>query len=645
MSIGDLDGDGAPDLAVANQGDDVSVLLGAGDGTFAPQQRFAAGTSRRPCRSGTSTATAPRTSPSPTGQATTSRCCWAWATGPSPPSSASPRGTRRGPCRSGTSTATAPRTSPSPTRSDDVSVLLGAGDGTFAPEQRFAAGDAPRSVSIGDLDGDGAPDLAVANAFSDDVSVLLGAGDGTFAAEQRFGAGDSPRSVSIGDLDGDGAPDLAVANTGFSRRGATSRCCWARATGPSPPSSASPRGTSRGPCRSGTSTATAPRTSPSPTEATTSRCCWAWRRDLRRRAALRRGGRAGVRVDRDLDGDGAPDLAVANAGSDDVSVLLNQRGAARSGLLAGREPGERLERFARVRPGPVRPARAGVATLTLRDLADAAAVGPRNLNARGQRAGSLTLDGAERPAIIDAGGRVTPIEIPAATAGQALAINDAGQAAGWYETESGEVRAFRADPGEPALDLGALGGGLTVALAINEAGDVAGYALDAEGREHAFLFSDGGGLRRLGNLGGGMARGLGVSDRDDGMVVGAAENALGDLLAFAWTEPSGVVDLNTVLPEDAELTLTVAEGFDGEGGVIARADDGLTERAVRLELEVLPPRTPGDLDGDGAVGAADLRRMIAAFGTPEASADLDGDGVVTAADVSTLVANWGAARE
>ena len=477
---------------------------------------------------------------------------------------------------------------------DDVSVLLGAGDGTFAPEQRFGTGNGPASVSIGDLDGDGAPDLAVANAFSDDVSVLLGAGDGTFAAEQRFGAGDRPESVSIGDLDGDGAPDLAVANE-FSD-------------------------------------------------------------DVSVLLGLGKGTfapeqRFGVGGDPfsvsigDLDGDGDSDLAVANFSSGDVSVLLNQRGAARSGLLAGRDPGERLERSIRVRPGPVRPARAGVATLTLRDLADAAAVGPRNLNARGQRAGSLTLDGAERPAIIDAGGRVTPIEIPAATAGQALAINDAGQAAGWYETESGEVRAFRADPGEPALDLGALGGGLTVALAINEAGDVAGYALDAEGREHAFLFSDGGGLRRLGNLGGGMARGLGVSDRDDGMVVGAAENALGDLLAFAWTEPSGVVDLNTVLPEDSELTLTVAEGFDAEGGVIARADDGLTERAVRLELEVLPPRTPGDLDGDGVVGAADLRRMIAAFGTPEASADLDGDGVVTAADVSTLVANWGAARE
>ena len=44
VAIGDLDGDGAPDLAVANfLSGDVSVLLGVGDGTFAAQQRFAAG--------------------------------------------------------------------------------------------------------------------------------------------------------------------------------------------------------------------------------------------------------------------------------------------------------------------------------------------------------------------------------------------------------------------------------------------------------------------------------------------------------------------------------------------------------------------------------------------------------------------------
>ncbi len=47
VAIGDLDGVNGPDLAVANQfsGDDVSVLLNQGDGTFAAAVVYAAGDS------------------------------------------------------------------------------------------------------------------------------------------------------------------------------------------------------------------------------------------------------------------------------------------------------------------------------------------------------------------------------------------------------------------------------------------------------------------------------------------------------------------------------------------------------------------------------------------------------------------------
>src|SRR5437773_8612290 len=44
VAMGDFNGDGRPDLAVLNRvSQDVSVLLGNGDGTFGAQTRFAAG--------------------------------------------------------------------------------------------------------------------------------------------------------------------------------------------------------------------------------------------------------------------------------------------------------------------------------------------------------------------------------------------------------------------------------------------------------------------------------------------------------------------------------------------------------------------------------------------------------------------------
>src|SRR5260370_14391454 len=49
VAVGDFNGDGKPDLAVANQGNfaasngSISVLLGNGDGTFQPAVNYAAG--------------------------------------------------------------------------------------------------------------------------------------------------------------------------------------------------------------------------------------------------------------------------------------------------------------------------------------------------------------------------------------------------------------------------------------------------------------------------------------------------------------------------------------------------------------------------------------------------------------------------
>ena len=106
--------------------------------------------------------------------------------------------------------------------SNNVSVLLntsapGTATPSFSAKQDFVTSEAPLSLSWADLNGGGQLDLVVANLNASTVSILLnttdlGAPKASFAAKQDFATGASPRSISIGDLNGDGKLDLAVAN-------------------------------------------------------------------------------------------------------------------------------------------------------------------------------------------------------------------------------------------------------------------------------------------------------------------------------------------------------------------------------------------------------------------------------------------------
>jgi hypothetical protein len=107
-------------------------------------------------------------------------------------------------------------------RSNTISVFLNTTVQTdtilsFSTKADFSTGERPMSVSIGDLNGDGRPDLAVGNHGSNTVSVLLnttslGAITPSFLTKTDFITGTNPQSVCVVDLDGDGRPDLAVAN-------------------------------------------------------------------------------------------------------------------------------------------------------------------------------------------------------------------------------------------------------------------------------------------------------------------------------------------------------------------------------------------------------------------------------------------------
>jgi hypothetical protein len=105
--------------------------------------------------------------------------------------------------------------------SGSASVLLGNGDGTFqSPLSYGSGGTYSYSLAVADVNGDGKPDLIVANECADNncssngsVSVLLGNGDGTFQTAVPYGSGGLyPLSVAVGDVNGDGKPDLIVAN-------------------------------------------------------------------------------------------------------------------------------------------------------------------------------------------------------------------------------------------------------------------------------------------------------------------------------------------------------------------------------------------------------------------------------------------------
>ena len=102
-----------------------------------------------------------------------------------------------------------------------LGVLLGKGDGTFKPVVTFASGGYGASaVAVADVNGDGVPDVLVANTCvsssncaNGTVSVLLGKGNGTFKSPVTYSSGGQAAvSIAVADVNGDGKLDLLVAN-------------------------------------------------------------------------------------------------------------------------------------------------------------------------------------------------------------------------------------------------------------------------------------------------------------------------------------------------------------------------------------------------------------------------------------------------
>jgi hypothetical protein len=225
VAIGDLNGDGIPDLAVTNYGDNtVSILYGQSGGGFV------AGTT--PLATCTNPYGVAIGDTRHSGQNDIAVTCFhtgqmevflnnnmmpfqpppaqatfqspeIFTTGSNPTSLVMGDFNRDGNLDIITGNSTA----------NNVSFFAGNGSGGFGSAVDSFALNFPDSISAGDVNGDGIPDLITVAPNFNQVAILLGKGDGTFANRVEFAAGEQPWAVAVGDFNLDGKLDIVTANT------------------------------------------------------------------------------------------------------------------------------------------------------------------------------------------------------------------------------------------------------------------------------------------------------------------------------------------------------------------------------------------------------------------------------------------------
>ena len=162
LVVADFNNDTKPDIATADSGgNDVTVFLNQGDGSFAAGQKFAVGNN--------------------------------------------PVGIVAGDFDGDGKTDLAVADQ------DDnaVHILAGAGDGTFTLATTVLSAAVPNGIAAFDFNGDQTTDIVVSDRNSKQITLFLSDGAGGFAEGQTIDVDSLPNAITVADVNGDTKPDCA----------------------------------------------------------------------------------------------------------------------------------------------------------------------------------------------------------------------------------------------------------------------------------------------------------------------------------------------------------------------------------------------------------------------------------------------------
>lgn len=181
--------------------------------------------------------------------------------------------------------------------------------------------------------------------------------------------------------------------------------------------------------------------------------------------------------------------------------------------------------------------------------------------------------------------------LPGSNSCRALVINDDGDIAGACDFSAG-TRAvlWKRSSGEDAIDLGHLPGDTwSIPTGMNNKGDIVGNSGNEE-RHNAVLWpKNGKAIKNLGVLSGRVSsRALGINN--DGDVVGYSEGGHSRDHAFIWTNKTGMIDLNELIPTGSGFVLVQAVAISSQGNISAVGYDESMNPDGHLHSEQIPLR-------------------------------------------------------